>query len=118
MGNDAMKKVLHVEDDPDFRSYVKLVLKDVVDVDQADTLAQARDLIGQNDYSLVLLDLTLPDGSGMSIVGELKSSAPEMPIVIFSSHNVTPAIDNVSKVFQKGYFSERSLVDAIKVLTA
>ena len=113
-----MKKVLHVEDDPDFLGYVKLILNDVVDIDQAETLKHARDLIARNKYSLILLDLTLPDGSGMSIVSELRAKSPGIPIVIFSSHNVTPAIDNVSKVFQKGYFSEHNLVDAIKALTA
>lgn len=112
------KNLLHVEDDPDFCSYVKLILNDIADVDQAVTLKQAQDLISQNDYDLVLLDLTLPDGSGMAIVSDFRTNHPEIPIVIFSSHNVTPTIDNVSKVFQKGHFSERSLVDAIRVLTA
>jgi DNA-binding response OmpR family regulator len=112
------KKLLHVEDDPDFIAYVKHILGDIAGIDQAETLKQARELIKNNDYDLVLLDLTLPDGSGMSIISDLRVRSPEIPIVIFSSHSVTPAIDNVSKVFQKGHFSERSLVDAIKVLTA
>lgn len=114
----SKKKLLHVEDDPDFRSYVRLILADTADIDQAETLEQAQGLISQNDYDLILLDLTLPDGSGMAIISDFRSNHPEIPIVIFSSHNVTPSIDNVSKVFQKGHFSERSLVDAIRVLTA
>lgn len=112
------KKLLHVEDDQDFLTYVKLILTDIADIDQAETLKEAQAMINLNEYDLVLLDLTLPDGSGMAIVTDFKANHPEIPIVIFSSHNVTPTIDNVSKVFQKGYFSERSLIDTIRVLTA
>ena len=112
------KKILHVEDDPDFRTYVRLILDGIADIDQASTLKQAQELSAQNQYDVVLLDLTLPDGSGMTILEDFRVNRPEIPVVIFSSHSVTDNMVNVTRAFQKGYFSERSLVDAIMELTA
>lgn len=116
--NKAKKRLLHIEDDQDFLTYVKLILDDIAEIDQAINLKQAHDSISQNHYDLVLLDLHLPDGSGMDIVTSLHTRQPETPIVIFSVDNVTTNINHVAKVFQKGHFSERSLVNAIRVLTS
>lgn len=116
--NQAKKKLLHIEDDQDFLTYVKLILDGMADIDQAVNLKEAQDFISLNHYDLVLLDLHLPDGSGMDIVTSLHTKQPETPIVIFSVDNVTTNINHVAKVFQKGHFSERSLVNAIRVLTS
>lgn len=111
------KRLLHVEDDADFLTYVKLILEDIADIDQAVTLERAHELLDKNTYDLLLLDVDLPDGSGMTIVDEFRFIHSTIPIVIFSVHPVTDTGDNVSKAFQKGFFSERSLIETIKALT-
>ena len=50
-------------------------------VDWADSLAQARALIGVNHYWAVLLDLNLPDGDGLTLLPQLRT-APDRPTVI------------------------------------
>lgn len=50
-------------------------------VDWADSLAQARPLIGANHYWAVLLDLNLPDGDGLALLPQLRT-APDSPTVI------------------------------------
>ena len=50
-------------------------------VDWADSLAQARPLIGVNHYWAVLLDLNLPDGDGLTLLPQLRT-APDRPTVI------------------------------------
>ena len=111
------KRLLHIEDDTDFLTYVKLILEDIADIDQAGTLERAHELLDQNTYDLLLLDVDLPDGSGMTIVDEFRFAHSTIPIVIFSVYRVTDTIGEVSKAFQKGFFSERSLVETIKALT-
>lgn len=111
------KRLLHVEDDLDFLSYVKLILEDIAYIDQAMTLEQAHELLEKNTYDLLLLDIDLPDGSGMTIVDEFRSIHSTIPIVVFSVHSITDSNNNISKAFQKGFFSERSLVETIKTLT-
>ena len=42
-------------------------------VDIASTTTQARDLAVETDYDLVLLDLKLPDGSGLELLEEWRA---------------------------------------------
>lgn len=112
------KLILHIEDDDDFLKYVQFILDDIAEIDQVTSLQQSRGLLREKRYDLVLLDLHLPDGTGMEIVNELAVHHPEIPIVIFSVEKTPGEIANVAKAFQKGAFSERSLIDTIRVLTA
>lgn len=113
-----IKHLLHVDDDPDLTSYVNVILADVIDVTTVRTLDEARTLLSANQYNVILLDLTLPDGSGLELVEELNTQQPAIPIVIFSSHDITNPGANVAKVFEKGHFSENNLINAVRTLAA
>ena len=51
-------------------------------VDPADSLATARALFSKSDYDLVLLDLGLPDGSGLQLLEEWRDTAGTPVIVL------------------------------------
>ena len=42
--------------------------------------AKARYLVRQEHFSLVLLDVNLPDGSGFELCREIKELHPELPV--------------------------------------
>lgn len=68
-----MKRVLLVEDDASLGSTLQeRLIKDGFDVDWAGSLQQARDLLNQS-FDLVILDVGLPDGSGLDFAKEVKS---------------------------------------------
>jgi PAS domain S-box-containing protein len=50
------------------------------------TLAEAQDALKQNDVDVVLLDLLLPDSTGLATFERLHAVAPEMPIIVLSGH--------------------------------
>ncbi len=84
----ARPKVLHVEDDPDIFQVVHQVAGDVVDMVQATNLAEARRMLAQCHYDLVILDLDLPDGSGKELLSLLKEALPPIPVLVFSVHEI------------------------------
>lgn len=84
----AHPKVLHVEDDPDIFQVVHQVAGDVVDMVQAKNLAEARQMLAQCHYDLVILDLDLPDGSGKELLSLLKEALPPIPVLVFSVHEI------------------------------
>lgn len=66
------------------RSVLKKVRRDAVLLEAADG-AQAMQMISeQADIKLVLLDLTLPDRDGFSILAELRERYPTLAIVVLS----------------------------------
>lgn len=81
-------RILHVEDDPDISTIVSSLLSSDYQVQQASTLAQARQLIDKEKFDLILLDIGLPDGSGLDLLTQLKNKDNSIPVVIFSAQDI------------------------------
>ncbi|HEX7155631.1 MAG TPA: response regulator, partial [Burkholderiaceae bacterium] len=64
--------VLVVDDESDLRDLLALTLVRLgLDVDGADSLSRARELLASKAYALCLTDMRLPDGSGLELVREV-----------------------------------------------
>ncbi|MCE2970784.1 MAG: response regulator, partial [Burkholderiales bacterium] len=76
-------RVLCVDDEADLRELLVLTLTHMgLDVDTAESLAQARALLRGQHYGLCLTDMRLPDGSGLDLVRELANSdGPPVAVV-------------------------------------
>ncbi|WP_170216682.1 hybrid sensor histidine kinase/response regulator [Allostella humosa] len=83
--------ILHVEDDPDIVRIVGVVMGDGVNVVAASTLAAARVRLATQHFSVVVVDVGLPDGSGLDLLGEIRRLVPPPPVVIFSASDFDPA---------------------------
>jgi len=86
--NNESGNILHIEDDPDITAIVLSLLDNDFNVINAGTLSQAKKLINNNTYDLVLLDIGLPDGSGLDILPLLDDDNHQIPVIIFSAQDV------------------------------
>ena len=117
------QKILIIEDEPDIRKTLKYNLsKEGFDVICASSLSEGKDYLNDDTFSLILLDLMLPDGSGLDLCRELKSDTEKklIPIIILTAKD-----DEVDKVvgFELGAddyvtkpFSVRELILRIKAV--
>lgn len=81
-------KILLIEDEPDLRKSIKQYLYDEgYMLESASDFAKAFEKIMEYDYDCVLVDITLPKGSGLDIVKELKKKNPKTGIIIISAKN-------------------------------
>jgi DNA-binding response OmpR family regulator len=90
-------RLLLVEDDPDSAEAVSIFLKwEGHDVDWVNTGRAALDRLGspQNGATpdVVLLDLTLPDMSGVAIVEELARGGGTLPPIVLLSARTDPQL--------------------------
>ncbi|MDQ3930295.1 MAG: response regulator, partial [Chloroflexota bacterium] len=53
-------------------------------VTRAETLAEAVDYLQHVSYDVVLLDLSLPDSSGLDTVEGIETAAPRVPVIVLS----------------------------------
>lgn len=110
-------RILHVEDDPDILEVVSVILGNIAQLDRATTLSTARRLLRETRYDLVILDLEMPDGSGVDLLPWLREHEPVVPAVIFSVGEVkkeTAAM--VSATLVKSRTSNEKLVQTIQSL--
>ena len=110
-------RVLHVEDDYDIFKVMRGLIGDIAELDHASTLADARQLLDQCRYDLVILDLTLPDGSGQELLPILNGATPPIPVMVFSAHEIErEKVRNVASVMVKSRTSDAQLLVTLKRL--
>jgi len=81
-------RVLIAEDDVALASFVRKGLEaEHYAVDVSHDGEQARAMATELDYDLLMLDLNLPRMDGVSILRQLRTKKPSMPILILTSRN-------------------------------
>lgn len=110
-------RVLHVEDESDVHNVVKMMLRDHCDLRWAATFAEAKKTLEAEDFDLILLDIGLPDGSGLDLIPIIEQH-PSMPqIVIFSAYDVASEYaERVSEVLIKSKTDNFTLAEVINKL--
>lgn len=82
-------KILVVDDHPLILEALKQVLRDLdplIEIVEARDGNQALDQAQLHpDLALILLDLTLPYRHGFELIGDLRASSPEVPVVVLSA---------------------------------
>ena len=84
------KRVLVVDDHPLTREGIKNLLAGQADLTvcgEAGSLAEARALIEELGPDLILLDLHLPDGEGLTLLKEVRSRAEPPKVILLTAHN-------------------------------
>ncbi|MCH8477891.1 MAG: sigma-54 dependent transcriptional regulator [Wenzhouxiangella sp.] len=84
----ASARILIVDDEPDIRELIGEILADEGhEILSAANAAEARELRGQHQPELVLLDVWMPDTDGISLLREwTEAGALECPVVMISGH--------------------------------
>ena len=79
-------KILIVEDEPSLRELVKRSLeKERYVVEVASDMETAMEKVEIYDYDCILLDITLPDGSGLEVLQHLKTLRKKENVIIISA---------------------------------
>ena len=116
-------RILIIEDEPDIRKTIDYNLsKESYEVFQAASIAEGEQAIQQHKPDLVILDLMLPDGSGLTLCRDIKSDpATKNTLVIL----LTAKADELDRVigFELGAddyvtkpFSVRELILRVKAI--
>ncbi|VTR98788.1 transcriptional regulator : Two-component response transcriptional regulator with PhoR (Or CreC), regulation of Pi uptake (OmpR family) OS=Phaeospirillum molischianum DSM 120 GN=phoB PE=4 SV=1: Response_reg [Gemmata massiliana] len=113
--------VLVVDDEPSIRLVARLMLERAgFVVDEAGDAAEAmgRALRSSRRYSVVLLDVSLPDRSGIDVMADLRLAARGAPVVLTSGR----AEEDVPEHGAEGYlakpFSREQLLAAVRAAAA
>jgi len=81
-------RILHVEDDPHLGQVLAVHLAHFASSVQAASVKSAKRLLSSQHFDLVILDIGLPDGSGLELLPELAMHQPQTPVVIWSAQEL------------------------------
>jgi len=82
-------RILLVDDHPVVRQGIRQILTDglqLVQVGEAGDVAGARATLRADAWDLVVLDVTLPDASGLDLLKEIRRERPALPVLVLSMH--------------------------------
>ncbi len=99
-----MTNILLLEDLPEIRAWMKALVLQVFPqslISEAARVHDARELITAVRFDLALVDLGLPDGSGVDVVAALRESQPEAQSVVVTIHDDD---DHLFPALQAGAF--------------
>lgn len=110
-------RILVVDDEADLRELLEItLLKMGLDVDSAATLRQARGLVEEHDYALILTDMRLPDGLGLELVREVTASHKGTPIAVITAYGSAENAVVALKAGAFDYISKPVALDALRVM--
>ena len=99
-----MNNILLLEDLPEIRAWMKQLVLQVFPnslISEAARVHDARELITAVKFDLALIDLGLPDGSGVDVVAALREQQPEAQSVVVTIHDDD---DHLFPALQAGAF--------------
>lgn len=105
-------KILLIEDEHNASKMVRYILDSdnnccKVLTDEANSLKDGLKKIIKNDYDVILLDLSLPNGEGLKVFSKVKTVSRDIPVVIISCHE-----DKAIEAIQRG--AEDYLIKPVK----
>ena len=118
-----MIRVLIADDHDIVREGVKQIVSETSDITvggEARTGAEALDHARQGGCDVVILDLNLPDRSGLDVLAQLRALNGDVPVLILSMHGEASYAARALKAGASGYVSKSTarehLVVAIRKL--
>jgi DNA-binding NarL/FixJ family response regulator len=114
-------QILIVDDHPMTRAGLTHLINHQADTEvcgEAEDAAQALDLLAMSQPDLILIDITLPDKSGLELIKDVKAIRPDLAILVISMHDESLYADRVLRAGARGYITKHEggekLIGAIR----
>ena len=104
------KGLLIVDDHPMMRTGLAQLIENEADLKvcaEADSARQAMDIAVSQPLDLILLDISLPDKSGLELIKDIRALKPGLPILVVSMHDESLYAERVLRAGGRGYIMKQ-----------
>jgi DNA-binding NarL/FixJ family response regulator len=111
-----MKKLVLIDDHDTFRASLRQLISKYTDFDivgEAADAQQGEAVVRETQPDLAIVDLSLPDKSGIQLTRMLRGAAPDIGIVIVSMHSKIDYILNALRAGALGYLVKESVSECL-----
>ncbi|MDG1870733.1 MAG: sigma-54 dependent transcriptional regulator, partial [Flavobacterium sp.] len=114
-----MPKILIIEDDISFCKLLdKFLTKNAYTVTASYSAAEAKAALTKDNFDLVLTDLRLPDDDGIKLMGEIKISYPNTPVILMTGYSDVNTAVKAIKNGASDYISKPFNPDEVLIVIA
>ena len=113
MNKDDRSTILVVDDERGVRQSFNMVLKDEYNVLLAGTGEETIEIFTKNSVDLILLDILLPDSSGLDLLANLMETDPNVEIIMVTAVNDVQAAVKAIKLGAYEYIIKPFVVDEV-----
>lgn len=109
-------KILIADDHAVVRKGLKQILADAADIasiDEAGSGQEALKKVRENNYNIVLLDISMPGMGGVDVLKQLKIEKPNLPVLILTMHSEDQYAVRILKAGASGYLTKESAPDEL-----
>jgi len=113
-----MLKILIADDHAIVRQGLKQIVTETPDMVVSGEASNGQELLSkikENDYDVVVLDITMPGRDGIDVLKQLRSERPELPILMLSIHPEEQYALRALKAGASGYLTKESAPDELVV---
>jgi DNA-binding NarL/FixJ family response regulator len=116
-----MHRIFVVDDHPMLRGGLRHsigVEPDWTVCGEASTAAEAQDSVPHVQPDLVIMDITLPDKSGLELIKDLQALCPRIPVLVYSMHDEMLYAERVIRAGARGYLMKGATTEEfLKAMT-
>jgi len=112
------KKILIVDDHPLLRKGLATVINqspDLVVEGEADTAANALEMIEKIQPDLVIVDISLPGVDGVELINKIKVRNGELPTLVVSMHDEALFAERALRAGSRGYLMKQEALENVLV---
>jgi DNA-binding response OmpR family regulator len=112
-------RILHVDDHQDTRLMMAALLQDRgYGVLTAGSVAEALELTKDVTFDLYILDVRLPDGTGVELCQKLREMRPGIPIIYYSAYGDVAEVERALAICGDAYLKKPVCIADIENLVA
>ncbi len=111
-----MIKILIADDHRIVREGLKQILaetNDMIVADEANNAQEVLKKIWDNDYDVLLLDISMPGRSGLDILKQLKGERPKLSVLVLSMYSEEQYALRALRAGASGYMTKESAPDEL-----
>jgi len=110
-------KLLIVDDESSMLDFLSLLFQGVgYEVTTARSVTEAHKQFERNAFDLVLCDILMPDGNGLDLLRDIKSSGGGPPVVMMTAYTSTKSAIEAMKLGAADYISKPFDVEELKIV--
>ena len=110
-------RALIVDDELNIRKILRVILEENnLEVNEAASVSESVETIKDNYFDMAIVDLRLPDGSGINVLKTIKENSPDTVVLVITAFASTETAVETMKAGAYDYVTKPFNVDEIRII--